>query len=446
MGLRSWSAGRLQAPRSRSLLRLKLGTTARGISTLYGTSLFVSFGHGMTIPTIPLIAEHFDVSLFWGAQIVTAWAIGKLLGTPPAGIIVDRFGARVNLLLGPALIIGAALTVVLSPWFGLVLFAMAFAGAGDSIWMIGREIAGVDLVNPDQRGRLMSGFMGTNSAGMALGPALGGVLADNIDFRAVFLGYMMSAVLVLVLSLLAPVLKKRSAPRRAKGLGPAIPFWSPQRLTGLPALIREIEPGLRTTYLVLVFATFTMMLYRTVLQSMLPFYVVTHRGFSASELGFLMTAQGIFVILMIIPAGLVTDKVGRKWATVPSTGLPALAFLAMPFADSLVEIAGLLALLGLASGLSLGSVATSTYDVIPHHARGRLQAVRRTTSETGGITGPLVGGRIATVADPGVPFLATAPLLIIAAALLAFAAKETLHRKQTAPLEPAPPGERGKPS
>lgn len=423
---------------------MKIGTTARGIGTLYGTSLFVSFGHGMTIPTIPLIAEHFDVSLFWGAQIVTAWAIGKLLGTPPAGIIVDRLGARVTLVLGPALIIGAALTVVLSPWFPLVLFAMMFAGAGDSVWMIGREIAGVELIKPDQRGRLMSGFMGTNAAGMAMGPALGGVLADNIDFRAVFLGYMTSAVLVLMLSLLAPVMKPRSTARRAKGTGPAIPFWSPQRLTGLPALIREIEPGLRKTYLVFVFVTFVMMLYRTVLQSMLPFYVITHRGFSASELGFLMTAQGIIVILMIIPAGFISDKIGRKWATVPGTALPAIAFLALPFADSLVEIAGLLAILGLASGFGLGSIATSTYDVVPTHARGRLQAVRRTTSEAGGITGPLVGGRIATVADPGVPFLATAPILIVAAALLAFVAKETLNRKPTETLDHAPAGEREK--
>ena len=412
---------------------------------LYGTSLLVSFGHGMTIPTIPLMVDEFDVSLFWAAQVITAWAIGKLIGTPPAGVIVDRLGARITLLLGPALIIGAALTVVLSPWFGLVLVAMVFAGAGDSVWMIGREIAGVELVKPDQRGRLMSGFMGTNSAGMALGPALGGVLADTIDFRAVFLGWLVAAALVLALSLLAPVGKRPFRRPGVSGPDPNLPFWSPRRITVLPALIREIEPGLRKTYMVLVFATFTMMLYRMVLQSMLPLYVVTYRGFSASELGFLMTAQGIMVLLMVIPAGFVTDKVGRKWATVPSTGIPAIAFLLMPFADSLLEITCLLALLGLASGLSLGSVATSTYDVIPVHARGRLQAGRRTTAEVGGVTGPLVGGRIAQVADPGVPFVAAAPVLVIAALLLAFVAKETLNRKSVGmigevhPREPSAP-------
>jgi len=399
---------------------MRLGDTARGLSTLYGTSLLVSFGFGMTIPTIPLMVEYFDVSLFWGAQIVTAWSIGALIGTPPAGIIVDKLGARVALLVGPMLIIGGALTVVLSPWFWLVLIAMAFAGMGNSTWMIGREIAGVGLVKPEQRGRMMSGFMGTNTAGMALGPALGGVLGDHIDFRAVFLGYTIAAVFVLALSLLAPVKGKDQMPSRVspESAGPKIPFWSPKRIMGIPALVREIEPGYRATYVTLVFATFMMMLYRMVLQSMLPLYVVLYRGFSASELGFLLSLQGIFVILMIIPAGLIMDKVGRKWATVPSTALPAISFALMPMADSLVEIGALLMLLGFASGLSLGSVATSTYDVIPAHARGRLQALRRTTSEVGGITGPLVGGRIATIANPGVAFLAAAPLLVIAALLL----------------------------
>mgnify|MGYP002639496894 CR=1 FL=1 len=427
---------------------MRLGDTARGLSTLYGTSLLVSFGFGMTIPTIPLMVEYFDVSLFWGAQIVTAWSIGALIGTPPAGIIVDKLGARVALLVGPMLIIGGALTVVLSPWFWLVLIAMAFAGMGNSTWMIGREIVGVGLVKPEQRGRMMSGFMGTNTAGMALGPALGGVLGDHIDFRAVFLGYTIAAVFVLALSLLAPVKGKDQMPSRVspESAGPKIPFWSPKRIMGIPALVREIEPGYRATYVTLVFATFMMMLYRMVLQSMLPLYVVLYRGFSASELGFLLSLQGIFVILMIIPAGLIMDKVGRKWATVPSTALPAISFALMPMADSLVEIGALLMLLGFASGLSLGSVATSTYDVIPAHARGRLQALRRTTSEVGGITGPLVGGRIATIANPGVAFLAAAPLLVIAALLLAFVAKETLNRaprvippREAAEASEAPP-------
>jgi MFS family permease len=419
---------------------MDVGRSMRSLSTLYGASFALSFGHGMAIPTIPLMVGHFDISIFWGAQIITAWSIGALLGTPPAGMITDRFGARVPLLVGPTLIMTAGLAIVFAPWFWLVLVAMTLAGMGHSSWMIGREIAGVEMFAAHQRGRMMSGFMGTNASGMALGPALGGVLGDSIDFRAVFVGYALVAALVFVLSLRAPVKRRDPADRPQRAAAPRQPFWSAERFTAIPRLVREIEPRLRKTYLILVYATFNTKLHRTLLHSMLPLYVVIYRGFSASELGFLLGIQGVFVMVMILPGGLVSDKLGRKWATVPSTALPAISFVLIPFSDGYWEIATLLMFLGLSDGLALGSIATSTYDVIPAHARGRLQALRRSTSEAGSITGSLAGGRIASLANPGVPFLAAAPLLIVAALLIAFVAKETLVKPQGVVTSDAPPG------
>jgi MFS family permease len=84
--------------------------------------------------------------------------------------------------------------------------------------------------------------------------------------------------------------------------------------------------------------------------------------------------------------------------------------------------------LGIANGLSLGSLATSTYDVVPASARGRLQAARRTIAEIGGVGAPLLGGFLADTFNPGVPFLAYAPLLVLSAVLLAAVGRETLER------------------
>ena len=91
-------------------------------------------------------------------------------------------------------------------------------------------------------------------------------------------------------------------------------------------------------------------------------------------------------------------------------------------------MAVLLSFLGVANGLSLGSLATSTFDVVPAHARGRLQAARRTLAEIGGVSAPLIGGYLADKFNPGVPFLAYAPVLILAAILLAAVARETLDK------------------
>jgi MFS family permease len=106
----------------------------------------------------------------------------------------------------------------------------------------------------------------------------------------------------------------------------------------------------------------------------------------------LFSISGIIVFAMIIPAGFLMDRVGRKWCTVPSTGLPALVFVLIPITDSFMQLAVLTGIAGLAQGLSLGSLATSTYDVVPAHARGRLQALRRTIAELGSGVAPLIGG------------------------------------------------------
>jgi MFS family permease len=200
------------------------------------------------------------------------------------------------------------------------------------------------------------------------------------------------------------------------------------RLRGLRQLFHQIHPNLRATYAVLVFATFTSFAHRMTTQSMLPLYASSKLGITPKDVGLLFTISGLFVFAMILPAGFVIDKVGRKWATVPSTGIPALAFLLIPFAESFFQLAVLVSFLGVANGLSLGSLATSTYDVVPASARGRLQAARRTMAEIGGVSAPLLGGVLADSFSPAVPFLAYAPFLVLSAILLAVVGRETLQR------------------
>ena len=422
---------------------MKLTPTARGIAALFSTSFILAFGHGMTFPTIPVLADEFDISIAFAAQIVTAYAIGRFAGTLPAGALVDHFGVRITMLLGPVLITAAALSVVVTPFFTIVLVALFVAGIGDSMWQIGREIAGIQMVRSDQRGRLMSGFMGFNSAGMAIGPVLGGVLAQLVDYRAAYLVYAGLALIILAVALgtkSLPMERQHHQGQPAtEGAGPVSLWRRPLDWTrNIPALVREIEPRFRTTYLVFIFATFVMMLYRFAWQALLPVFADAELGLTPTEIGLLFFIMGIVVFAMIVPAGFVVDKIGRKWATVPSTGIPAIAFLTIPFADSFLHLAGIMVLMGLANGLSLGSVATSTYDVIPSNSRGRLQALRRTVSEIGGIGGPALGGVIVSVSSPGVPFLVYAPLLVIASLLLGFVAKETLIKKPKQVFEHGP--------
>jgi MFS family permease len=91
-----------------------------------------------------------------------------------------------------------------------------------------------------------------------------------------------------------------------------------------------------------------------------------------------------------------------------------------------LQLAIISVVLGMLGGLSLGALATSTYDVIPANARGRLQAVRRTIAEVGGVLGPGLGGIIANAHGAGWVFIVYAPVILLSALLMGVVARETL--------------------
>lgn len=390
-----------------------IAASIRSLTLLYGTTVVMSLGQGMVFPTIPLLASSFAVSAGLAVQVITVHALGRTLSLIPAGLVIDRYGTKAAMLLGGSLVLCGTFLTAVTPYFGLLFVGQFFAGVGDSIWTMGREVSGVAMVNPEQRGRLLSGFMGVKSAGLALGPVVGGIVTEWFGFRVVFAAYAVAAAVIVLTSVLEPkgVIQKRIG---------KIALWGK---------ISDVLPDLRPTFVALVFATFSMQMYRTTLQGMLPLYAGGELGFSAARVGLLFGMSGLFVLLMILPAGYITDRVGRKYASVPSTALPGVAFLAIPFASSLPQMLMIMVLIGLAQGMSLGSLATSTYDVIPEEARGRLQGLRRTVGESGAVMGPLMGGWLADLSSAGTSFLFYAPILLAAAALLAFVAKETLVRK-----------------
>jgi len=402
--------------------------TVRGLSALYAGT-FLSGAWAMIIPTIPVLATQFGVSAGGAAQIVTAFAIGKFIGTVVAGVLLDRVGTRVALVSGPLLACAAALSVLWAPSLSLILLLALLIGGADSLWGTAREVAGIDLAHRSQRGRVISSLHGVYTIGAAFSPFIGGSLTDRFGFEAAFAGYAVATAIAVPFGFIVPNFTVQRAPEKKSG---APRQWNPvailRRLRGVQDLYREIHPHLRSTYCALSFATLANQSQRVIVQSMLPLYAVYYLQLTPTQVGMLFTISGMIVFVMIIPAGFLMDRVGRKWCTVPSTGLPALIFLLIPMTSNFTQLAILVGVVGVAQGLSLGSLATSTYDVVPAHARGRLQALRRTIAEMGSSVAPLIGGSLANAFNPGVPFLVYAPLLLLSATLLAIVGKETLER------------------
>ncbi|MQF86141.1 MAG: MFS transporter [SAR202 cluster bacterium] len=397
---------------------------SRGIINLYSGTFLSGMGWSMVFPGIAIMPGFFGVSIGAAAQVVTLYGIGRFTAMPIAGQVIDRAGSRASLIAGTIFITAGAVIASLAPWFILILGASFIIGAGDGLWAMGREVSGVDLVKQNQRGRILSGFHGMHSGGFAVGPLLGGVLIEFTNLRVMFMAYALMAFLAMILASFSHnAVAAKDSKETTNAHDKAI---DKNRLRRFLDLYFQIDPALRNTYLVFVFATAAAFMFRQTFQSILPLFAESEAGLSAIEIGVLFSFSGVLILIMIVPVGFILDKVGRKWATVPSTGLPAIAFIALPFTHSFEMMMVLVAFMGVANGLSLGSLAASTYDVVPESARGRLQAARRMVAEIGGVGAPLFGGLMMNMSGPGTPFLVYAPILILASLLLAFVAKETL--------------------
>src|SRR5437870_663487 len=179
---------------------LELGPMARGLITLYTSTLLAGMW-SMIIPAVPVLAKSFGVSAGTGAQIITALAVGRFAGLPVSGAVLDRLGTRSALVAGPILGCIAGLLAATVPWFSLILGLIFLMGVAESVWVIAREVAGIDLARADQRGRVLSGFHGVNNMGLALGPLFGGLLTENFGFRAAFVVYAICAAISVLIGL-----------------------------------------------------------------------------------------------------------------------------------------------------------------------------------------------------------------------------------------------------
>src|SRR3954454_11988818 len=403
-------------------MTFRLHSSLRVILHIYVPSVLMGFGIGMLLPTLPSVAHAFGVAPEVAAQGVTAFLLGRASTLFPAGYVVDRFGRRPAMLIGPLIAMTGVLMTATTPWFGLVLVGQALVGSGEGLWSLGREIAAMEQIRAEQRGRVIGAFFGISAAGTTLGPVVGGRLTDWAGYPAVFLAAGVGALLVFGIAT-----SYRDSPNRIRRPGAAKSALRP---------FDAIAPGFLTTFQVVMFATFCAMLRSTAVQSLLPVYVVSDLGYSATDVGYLFGVTGLVQLLMIVPTGLISDKIGRKAAVVPAALLAAVAFVGYALSDGWTGLVLSSIALGLCSGLAIGSMTSFTYDIVTPDARGSAQAFRRSVGELGSFSGPTIGGLLAGLGGAGMAFAVFAPLHLLSALLVALVARETLNRAPRA--EPRP--------
>ena len=129
------------------------------------------------IPAIaPLIREGLDLSVTQAGSFLSAYYIGPVLISLPAGWLADRWGVRSAMVLGQALIAIGLFAAALAPGFPFMVAIMVLAGAGYGVLNPTTTKAGMAWFPPRQRATVV----GLKQVGLPAGGALGALVMPPV--------------------------------------------------------------------------------------------------------------------------------------------------------------------------------------------------------------------------------------------------------------------------
>ncbi|MEU8462709.1 Cmx/CmrA family chloramphenicol efflux MFS transporter [Streptomyces sp. NPDC029003] len=179
-----------------------------------GTSEFMLSG------LLPPIAEDMGVTIPQAGLLISAFAIGMVVGAPLLAVATLRLPRRTTLIALITLFGLGQVAGALAPSYGLlfasrVVSALACAG----FWAVGAAVA-IAMVDKDQRARAMAVMIGGLSIANVLGVPAGAFLGETFGWRAAFwsVGVASAIALAGILALIPKIPLPAEKPRLGREL------------------------------------------------------------------------------------------------------------------------------------------------------------------------------------------------------------------------------------
>ena len=353
----------------------------RGIVPLLTLLVLVMTGTGMVSPILSLYAREFGVSGALVGMMITLYGVGRLLANMPAGILSERYGRKLFVCIGPAIIgvgaIGAAITVD----FTAVLFWRFVQGVGSGIYMTVSATVLVQLASSTERGRALAIYQGALLLGTGIGPAIGGYLADNWGLAAPFWAFGAVGFAGAVFAL----------------LGFSEPLPEPEPVTTDKA-DQKPKPSARQLLLQLPFLSLCIITFGTFFTRtgsqwiVIPLIGKDSLGLSVDAIGVALSVIAVANFAMLTVVGPAIDRFGARQILVHSTLLTALALVLIAFSQSQLMFWLAISLLGVAAGFSGPSVSAAVATLVPRSMYGPAIGMQRAVGDVGYVIAPILVG------------------------------------------------------
>lgn len=135
---------------------------------------------------LPMIATDLQITLPTAGTLISAFAIGALIGGPPFAILALRWPSRSTLLISQTgFMVATALSLLSHDYWFIVAARFAMGLAYACFWAVAAATA-VQLSPPDRRARALSIVVSGLTAAMVLGGPIGTFVSDVTSWRGGF--------------------------------------------------------------------------------------------------------------------------------------------------------------------------------------------------------------------------------------------------------------------
>ena len=398
----------------------------RGPTLLAGGVVFaVAIASFMRAPLLPAIGRDLGITAAAVAMITTAFALGRLVMDLPAGRLADRLPPG-RALAGSG--VGVAVSAVLLATAQSLAQALAgvfFLGVASALTNTTGMTLFATSAPSERRGTAMAGFSVALMTGQMLGPAIGGAVAGLAGWRAAQGVAVLIGVGVFAVCLLAPAgrvarpahesagpddaVPQRPRPGDRSPAGPDGPIASGRRdLAARRSSPRGLSRSQAAVLAAVPFAVF--FAFSALPQTLLPVIGSSELALSTATIGLALGVGGVARIGGSAVTGVISDRVSRKAALVPSLLVMAVAVLLLVPPPAVATWVLAILLLSVASS-GIAVAATIIADLVPAETVGRRLGTFRFTGDFGLLAGPAVTGLLYQHSGRAAAMLATAAVL-----------------------------------
>jgi len=302
-----------------------------------------------------------------------AYGAGAIVASAAGGYLADSFGRRNTIVLSMFSSALVMLALSQAESFPAFIALAALAGATAELYRPAASALIVDVTRPDQRVTAFAVFRVAVNLGFAVGPIVGGLMAEK-SFFLIFAGDALTSVAFGVVAIFLLANQTSDHERPTSGRGAVV-------------ILRD-----HYFMLFLVASTITSFVY---MQSHTTYPLqIDAYGFSAKIYGALISINGFLVMAVELPLTAVTRRRSPHAVMVVGFLLVGAGFGLTAFVSSLTALIATVVVWSLGEIVLVPVAAAHVANISPPDMRGRYQGAFGITWGIGGVLAPVAGAAI----------------------------------------------------